>query len=257
MIESLSYAFQQSWLKEGQFRINFGINPITGHMPTRRWRRKQISRMIPLDECLCGKFIRLISLFLTMPVTVLKHCLNFSTQNFRYHSFFCNLNLLVCMTVPVIPVLEHYTSQIESDWSNEKQDFQSNGITNNYNSIWADLIKHPSRSRTRDLERRLRRRVWNRDQVIEMTRPFRRHWACQTLFWLLSDKVQGGPRQIWWWSDVTLKTPLITNFDRFSVSLSVGTHYSSPNGCIKQIFFSFLQRSQTTEQLPSDNHLQK
>ncbi len=35
-----------------------------------------------------------------------------------------------------------------------------------------------------------------------------------------------------------LKTPLITNFDRFSVSLSVGTHYPSPNGCREQIFFS-------------------
>ncbi len=61
---------------------------------------------------------------------------------------------------------------------------------------------------------------------MEMTRLFRHHWACQTLFWLLSDKVQGGQRQISWWSDVMLKSPLIL-IDFLSVFLSENTLFES------------------------------
>ncbi len=84
---------------------------------------------------------------------------------------------------------------------------------------------------------------------MEMTRLFRHHWACQTLFWLLSDKVQGGQRQISWWSDVMLKTPLILiDF------LSENTLFESK--WLQRPEKKF-RRSQTTEKLPSDNHLQK
>lgn len=130
---------------------------------------------------------------------------HFSAQNLiRYHLFFsCNLNLLLSMTLSRL-------SQI--DWI---------AITLKIAATGYDIIKHPTRSWKRDLERRLRRCVRNRDSVMEMTRLFRHHWARQTLFCLLTDKVQCGQRQSWWCSDATLKTaaPLITNFERFSVSV--------------------------------------
>lgn len=160
-----------------------------------------------------------------MPVTVLKQFLTFLHRIWLditcFLFFFCNLNLLVCMTVPVIPVLGHYTSKIEPDWLNDWKNKIFRTVALEITATVYDLIKYPSRSRKRDLKRRLRRCVWNRDSVMEMTRLFWHHWARQKLFWLLTDKVQGLQRQSWWWSDLTLwtATPLITNFERFSVIL--------------------------------------